>query len=80
MGRLIERQVIVNWYTPEEKLPPEYNSVVATISGKAGNAIYENAMVMMDYAADGCGWVSSEGIEFDELTVHAWCDLEPYGG
>lgn len=81
MGRLIERQVIVTWHTPDEKLPPEYNSVVATISGKAGNSIFDHAMCMMEFARDGCGWLASElDLEFDELTVHAWCDLEPYGG
>lgn len=77
---MVERQVIVTWYKPEEKLPPEGCTVVATISGKAGNVVYEKAMVMMDWASDGCGWLSSEGLEFEELTVHAWADLEPYGG
>ena len=81
MGTVIERQVIVTWYTPQEKLPPEFTSVVATISGRAQNAIYDHAMIMMEYASDGCGWLAADDdIEFEELTVHAWCDLEPYGG
>lgn len=27
------RQVTATWYTPEEKLPPEYESVVVSITG-----------------------------------------------
>ena len=78
---MIERQVIVTWYRPEEKLPPEGCTVVATISGKAGNVVYEKAMAMMEWASDGCGWMAADmDVEFDSLTVHAWCDLESYGG
>ena len=33
---MIERQVIVTWYTPEEKLPADDNFMVVTISGKVG--------------------------------------------
>lgn len=83
MGLVKERQVIVTWLTPEEALPPEYMVVVATISGRGvcnGQGIeYDHAMMMMEYAEDGCGWMSSDGVEFDELTVHAWADLEAYG-
>lgn len=30
---MVERQVIVTWYTPEEKLPEEDVFVVVTLSG-----------------------------------------------
>lgn len=80
MKAAIERQVIVTWHKPEEKLPPEYVSVVATISGKRKNSIYEQAMVMMEWGDDGCGWMPVEGPDFDELTVHAWADLDSYEG
>lgn len=76
---MIERQVIVTWERPEDKLPPEFHTVVCTVSGKAGNITYDHAFMLMEYANDGCGWLSDD-VEFDELTVHAWCDLGPYGG
>lgn len=83
MALVIERQVIVTWYTPKEKLPPEYMTVLATISGVGCNngygIMYDHALMVMEYAEDGCGWLSVDGIEFDELTVHAWADIEAYG-
>ena len=75
---MIERQVIVTWYTPEEKLPPEDEYVFCTISGKAKNITFNNAVALMCYCKDE-GWYSLEH-DFDELEVLAWCDLEPYGG
>ena len=75
---MIEKQVITTWYTPEEKLPPEDIGVIATISGKAKNYTLDHAVVTMYWCADE-GWYSDE-YDFTELTVHAWCDLEPYGG
>lgn len=76
---MIERQVIATWYTPEEKMPPEFYTVLATISGKAENATYDHALALLEWADDGQGWLPVEA-EFDELIVHAWCDIEPYGG
>ena len=75
---MIERQVIVTWYTPEEKLPPEGQIVLATITGHRKNARYEHAFALVTYYDDGAGWEPAE-IDLDEFTVHAWCDLEPYG-
>lgn len=81
MGKIaIERQVIVDWYKPEEKLPEPYLTVVATISGHRGNCHYDRALALMEYADDGCGWMPTEGEDFDELTVHAWCDLDCFEG
>lgn len=75
---MIERQVITTWYRPEEKVPADDLAVVATISGKAGNVTFNHAIVIL-YYAEGEGWGSTE-YDFDELTVHAWADLEPYKG
>lgn len=74
-----ERQVIVTWYTPEEKLPPEDMGVVATVSGNVnGTTIFERAVLVVCYDKEE-GWYS-EDYNFTELTVHAWCDLEAYEG
>lgn len=77
---MIEKQVIVTWSKPEEKLPPNGMMVVATISGKlkGEDVEYEHAFAVMEYLEDS-GWESSDGFLFDSLTVHAWADLEPYG-
>lgn len=73
---MIERQVIVTWYTPKEKLPPEDEMVICTINGKAYGLIFENALVNLAYCTEE-GWYSTE-YEFDELKVIAWCDLKPF--
>jgi hypothetical protein len=75
---MTERQVIVTWYTPAEKLPEEDISVVATVSGKAGSDHFHHAMVTLYYSKKS-GWYSID-FSFDYLIVHAWCDLEPYNG
>lgn len=77
---MIERQVIVTWYEPWENVPEEGEIVVATISGKRGNVKYENTFALVEWWK-GTGWVMSEdSIKMDEFVVHAWCDLELYGG
>ena len=75
---VIERQVIVTWFKPEEKLPEENVMVVATVSGEAEGVDFDHAIVMMYYDPDE-GWYSVDW-KFKSVTVHAWCDLEPYGG
>lgn len=78
---MIERQVFVTWYTPEEKLPPEGEITIATISGSSDNIIYDHCFALVEWWHDD-GWVLAESDAddaMDELTVHAWCDLEPYG-
>jgi len=77
---MIERQVIVTWYKPEEKLPPEDESVVVTASGTDENKIYDHALLIANYADDGCGWIFDDFSENAEMTVHAWADLDPFGG
>lgn len=75
-----ERQVIVTWYKPEEKLPPEYEDVV-TFSGKINKYVsYEHAIGIGDYFP-GKGWLI-DGMDWEEsdaMTIEAWADLEPYG-
>ena len=80
-GKLIDRQVIVTWYTPKEKLPPDGMMVVASISGKntSQNIEYDHAIAIMEYWNDS-GWENSDGLKFRSLTVHAWADLEAYKG
>lgn len=63
----------IKWYTPEERLPPEDVSLVALIDGKAGNKIFDHAMVILEWSNDD-GWWSME-YDFDEFRVIAWCDL-----
>ena len=80
MPGLIERQVIVTWYTPEERPPEEDTYTVVTFSGHYKNITYDHALGIATWADDGCGWLldgAPEGISF---TVHAWADLEPYKG
>ncbi len=74
---VIERQVIVTWYTPEEKLPPDGLLVVVTASGRYKNVHYKNALAIGEYYA-GDGWYVDGKCE--GLTVSAWADLEAYGG
>lgn len=78
----VERQVIVTWHKPEERLPKDGVFVVATISGKTRNITFDHALVTVDYYA-GDGWCV-EPFDFDLkgawLKVHAWADLEPYKG
>lgn len=78
---MIERQVFVTWYTPEEKLPPDDIFVIATISGKCGGVTYDHTFAIATYYSDE-GWCF-DGMDPEEsdasITVNAWCDLEPYG-
>lgn len=70
-------QVICTWYRPEEELPEEGVIVVATVSGKVKDAAvkYDRALVTATFY-DSCWEV--DGVDFDDLTVHAWCDLDAW--
>lgn len=69
------------WYTPEEKLPPEYVSVLGIISGRTHNHEYDHALCLLEYAEDGCGWMAYDIREdFEKLTVHEWAEVEGTGG
>lgn len=76
-----ERQVIVTWYTPEEKLPPEDVYAVITFSGRRNDyQSYEHAIGTGAYYSDE-GWMieGMDETESDLMTVEAWCDLDAYG-
>lgn len=78
--KTIERQVIACWYTPDEKLPPEGDIVLVTISGKRGqNITFDHSFALASWFDDGEGW-ELEYDDFDYFTVHAWCDIGPYWG
>lgn len=87
MSIAIEQQVIVTWHDPEKKLPEEGMDVVVTISGKRRSKRfecieYDHAFAVAQYW-EGDGWVIEDPdgrMPFDEFIIHAWCDLEPYGG
>ena len=74
----IERQVIVTWFTPEEKLPEEDICVLATVTATAGNKRFIRTVLPVFYCKSE-GWYELD-YGFTELTVHAWCDLDPYEG
>ena len=41
---------------------------------------YDHALALAEWYDDGFGWGLTDDIKLTEFTVHAWCDLEPYGG
>ncbi len=79
---MIERQVFVTWYTPEEKMPKEGDITVVTVSGGFSNVTYDHAFVLAEWY-EGDGWYfHDENLNYtpvENITVHAWCDLTPYG-
>lgn len=64
----------------EGKALPDPDVIVPiTVSGEAGNVTYDHALMLGTYFP-GDGWFI-EGLDPDEqnkITVHAWCELEPY--
>ena len=77
---MIERQVIVTWHTPAEKLPPVEEEVIVTISGNSKHTTYDHVFALAVWEGE-FGWALTDYQDIiDEFTVHAWCDLEPYGG
>lgn len=80
-----ERQVIVTWYTPEEKLPPEGMRVVVTFSGRTKDTIYSHvigvARCCSEYECEEPAW-DIDGLSIEDsvrMHVESWADLEPYG-
>lgn len=78
---------IITWYTPDEKMPPEDNYVVVSVSGwyikPSGFKVeLDHALMIASWADDGNGWIVDGINDADneaEINVHAWCDIEPYG-
>ena len=82
--KLVERQVIVCWHKPEEKLPEEGTFVVVSYSGPLGkNITCDHALMIGSWFDDGLGWMI-EGfpnyLSTNKGTIHALADLEPYMG
>lgn len=80
-----ERQVIVTWYKPEEKLPPDETRVVVTFSGITKDTIYSHvigvAWCCSEYECVEPAW-QIDGLSIDDtvkMHVEAWADLKPYG-
>ena len=69
------RQDIATWYTPEEKRPPENETVVITFNGPR----HIHALGCGAYCEDE-GWLiyGMNETDSDKMTVEAWCDLEPF--
>ena len=79
---MIERQVIVTWSTMPERKPPEDVILLVTVSGRAGNVTYDHALALAEWYGDD-GWCFEDETlddNRDNIVVHAWADLEPYGG
>lgn len=76
----VERQVIVTWHKPAEKLPPKDCNTIITFSGKSQNAEYKHVFGIASYFP-GEGWMidgMDENVS-DRMTIEAWADLDPYG-
>ena len=67
---IVERQVIVTWHKPEERLPEAGVFVVATISGKTRNITFDHALVTAEYY-QGDGWCV-EPFDFIRLLDTNW--------
>ena len=82
--KFIEKQVIVNWYKPSEKLPEEGTFVVVSYSGPlTKNVTCDHALMLAVWFNDGLGWSLEYGrksINIKNGIIHAWADLEPYMG
>ena len=74
-----KRQVIVTWYDPAKKLPPEDECVVITFSGRRNiSNSYIHALGIGVYY-EGDGWLidGMSEAESDRMTIEAWADLDP---
>lgn len=72
------KQTMATWYTPAEKLPPEYledKSIPVVVSGRDGNINYDHALQVGSWAYDGSGWMIEGFSEDAQFVVNAWCDL-----
>ena len=81
----VERQVIVTWYKPEEKLPPDDRDVIVTFSGSTRECMYIHAFGIAkccsecEYEKPAWGIFGFSVGESMKMHVEAWADLDPYG-
>lgn len=81
-----EKQVIVCWYQPDEKLPELNKCVLATVNTTStiSTAIplqyhMYNRLLLVVYTENGWSvWDYHEQSKIDDLEIIAWCDIEPY--
>ena len=79
MGKkLVENQVIVQWHRSSQE-PKEGEIVVATVSYNVGSCHCDHVLEEVWWWKE-IGYELADGDDVDNLVVHAWCDLEPYGG
>lgn len=78
-GKLVERQTIATWHTPEEAVPPDGEIFLVTVSGTDKNITYDHAFALAEYWHDE-GWLFHNVSREADLTVLAWSNIEPYGG
>ena len=80
---MIERQVIATWFTTEEKTPKDGEPVLVTFSGHNKNETvsFDHCLGIAWYWFDD-GWELEAPIleDITEVTIHAWCDIDPYQG
>ena len=81
-----ERQVIVTWYDPKEKLPPDGMYRYVTFSGETKGRIYYHAMGLAKcfhgWADEPPVWVIL-GLNIHDCFrchIEAWADLDPFDG
>lgn len=68
---MIEKQVIVSWYTPEEKKPEPDVFVILTVSAKVTNVTYDHALVLATWGEED-GWIFDDPLlDGADVTVHA---------
>ena len=65
---------VLRWWNPRQ-----WQLVVGTIDYKVGSCTYTRELAILTYWKD-TGYEFADGSEVDDLVVHAWADLEPYGG
>jgi hypothetical protein len=70
---------VLRWWNPRQCKPKQGQLVVATIDYKVGSCTYTRELAILTYWKD-TGYEFADGSEVDDLVVHAWADLEPYGG
>ena len=82
-SKMKEKQVIVNWHTPDEPIKPTPGDItIATISGKRKDMRmdYDHTFALVEWwPEDGWVLVDIEQEEMESFAVHAWCDILPYG-
>lgn len=49
---MIERQVIVSWYTPEEKMPEQNKFYICTISAKSKSLRFDHVLMNLAWDED----------------------------